>query len=286
MDLNKISIVIPAKNEAESLHSLLPSLLKNFSEAELIVVDDGSTDNTEELCKQHKVRCVRHLYSKGNGAAIKSGCRNAGRETIIFMDADGQHTDEYINDLIAEYEKGLDLVIGARDFSSHASFGRLLANTVYNKFASYMVNQKVPDLTSGFRIVNREKFMEFLHLYPNGFSYPTTSTMAFYRSGYSVGFIPITANKRVGKSHIRPFKDGVRFFLILFKVGTLFSPLKIFFPFSGLTFIVGMSYYIYTFLMWGRFTNMSAMLFISSILIFLIGLVSEQITMLLYQKNK
>jgi len=285
MNHKSLSIVIPAKNEAESLKTLLPSLLENYTEAEIIIVDDGSSDSTEELCNKHNVICVRHLYSKGNGAAIKSGCRKASREVIVFMDADGQHTTEYISALIDEYDKGLDLVIGARDLKSHASFGRLIANMVYNKFASYMVNQKVPDLTSGFRIVNREKFREFLHLYPNGFSYPTTSTMAFYRSGYSVGFIPISANKRVGKSHIQPLKDGVRFFLILFKVGTLFSPLKIFFPFSGFTFILGFSYYLYTYMVWERFTNMSALLLISSILIFLIGLVSEQITMLLYQKS-
>jgi len=285
MEHSSISIVIPAKNEAAGLKALLPALLEQFSAAEIIVVDDGSSDATGALCRQHGVSCIRHLYSKGNGAAIKTGCRHASREAIIFMDADGQHAADDVNELINAYDKGFDLVIGARDKKSHASIGRFIANTVYNRLASYMVNQSVPDLTSGFRMVNREKFMQFLHLYPNGFSYPTTSTMAFYRCGYTVGFIPIRASRRLGKSHIRPFRDGIRFFLILFKIGTLFSPLKIFFPFSGLTFLVGISYYLYTFLMWGRFTNMSAMLFISAILMFLIGLVSEQITMLLYQKT-
>ncbi len=281
----RLSIVIPARDEARGLKILLPALSEKFSAAEIIVVDDGSRDDSAELCRQYNVDCIRHLYSKGNGAAIKAGCRHASREVILFMDADGQHAVEYINALLNEYEKGFDLVIGARDKGSHAGCGRLLANTAYNKLASYMVNRPVPDLTSGFRIAAREKFMQFLHLYPNGFSCPTTSTMAFYRSGYTVGFCPITAHKRLGKSHIRPLKDGIRFLLILFKIGTLFSPLKIFVPFSGLTFLVGVSYYAYTFLLWGRFTNMSAILFLSSILIFLIGLVSEQITMLLYQKT-
>jgi len=285
MDHNKLSIVIPAKNEAASLKSLLPSLLAQFSGAEIIVVDDGSGDSTAALCQHHGVSCVRHLYSKGNGAAIKSGCRRASREAIVFMDADGQHAVADVHQLIKKYEQGFDLVVGARDASSHASIGRFIANAVYNKFASYMVNQTVPDLTSGFRMANRQKFMQFLHLYPNGFSYPTTSTLAFYRSGYSVGFIPIKANKRLGKSHIQPLKDGIRFFLILFRIGTLFSPLKIFFPISITLFSTGLAYYLYTYISDGRFTNMGILLFITAIIVFLIGLISEQITLLLYQKT-
>ena len=282
MQQSKISIVIPAKNEAASLKTLLPSLLEQFSEAEIIVVDDGSSDATASLCQQHGIRCIRHLYSKGNGAAIKSGCRHADGEAIVFMDADGQHTADDIHALIHKYDLGFDLVIGARNAKSHAGIGRLIANTLYNRFASYMVNQTVPDLTSGFRMVSREKFMQFLHLYPNGFSYPTTSTLAFYRCGYTVGFIPITANKRLGKSHIRPLRDGVRFFLILFRIGTLFSPLKIFFPISITLFSTGLVYYLYTYISDGRFTNMGILLFITSVIVFLIGLISEQITFLTY----
>jgi hypothetical protein len=176
------------------------------------------------------------------------------------------------------------MVVGARSASSQASVGRLCANTLYNWFASFMVGQKIEDLTSGFRAVRAEKFKKFLYLLPNGFSYPTTCTMAFFRSGYSVGYIPIEANKRIGKSHIKLLKDGIRFLLILFKIGTLYSPLKIFFPLSLISLLTGMLYYVYTFMAMGRFTNMSALLFTTSVTIFLMGLISEQITSLLYSK--
>ena len=280
-----ISIIIPAKNEEKGLSSLLPILKDNFVDSEIIVVNDGSTDNTEDLCSKIQVNVISHAYSKGNGAAIKTGARYAKGEILIFMDADGQHDPLCLKSLLQKYNEGYDLVIGARDASSQASFGRLIANTIYNKFASYMVNQKILDLTSGLRIVNAEKFREFIHLYPNGFSYPATSTMAFYRSGYNVAFSPIVAKERIGKSHISLFRDGVRFFLILFKIGTLYSPLKIFLPISGVSFLTGLAYYLFTYLTVGRFTNMSALLFTTSIIIFLMGLISEQITSLVYTKN-
>jgi len=177
------------------------------------------------------------------------------------------------------------MVVGTRSSSSQASIGRLCANIFYNWFASMMVGHKIEDLTSGFRVVEASKFKKFLHLLPNGFSYPTTCTMAFFRSGYTVGYVPIEAKQRIGKSHINPLKDGIRFLLILFKVGTLYSPLKIFVPFALLHFILGAGYYAYTFLMFHRFTNMSALLLTSSITIFLMGLISEQITSLLYQRS-
>lgn len=280
-----VSVVIPARNESEGLRRLLPRLIDVHPDAEVIVVDDGSTDATPEVCADFGVSVLRHAYSMGNGAAIKSGARVATGEILVFMDADGQHDPAEIGKLLDKIDAGYDLVVGARDAASQASFGRLCANTFYNWFATQMVGQPIADLTSGFRAARADKFCEFLHLLPNGFSYPTTSTMAFFRSGYSVGYVPITAHRRIGSSHIRWMRDGVRFLLILFKVGTLYSPLKIFLPFSLVSFTIGLSYYLYTFVTTGRFTNMSALLFITSVLIFLIGLVSEQITMLLYQRT-
>jgi glycosyltransferase involved in cell wall biosynthesis len=280
-----ISIIIPAKNESDSLTSLLPLLADDFPDFEIILVNDGSDDNTNEICEKHGVKTISHAYSKGNGAAIKSGARAASGDTLVFMDADGQHSPSIIKSLIEKYEQGYDMIIGARDAESQASVARLIANTIYNKLASYMVNHKVLDLTSGMRVVNAEKFREFLNLYPNGFSYPATSTMAFYRAGYNVGYLPIKTNNRIGKSHIKIVRDGIRFLLILFKIGTLYSPLKIFLPISSLFFMTGVSYYIFTYITTARFTNMSALLLTTSIIIFLIGLVSEQITMLLYQKK-
>jgi glycosyltransferase involved in cell wall biosynthesis len=281
----KISIVIPAKNELAGLKKILPNIREHYPDYEIIVVDDGSSDGSDQLCKSHNVTVISHPYSKGNGASIKSGARSSEADIIVFMDADGQHDPEHIAKLLIKLDEGHDMVVGARSASSQASLGRSIANYIYNKFAGFMVNHQVEDLTSGFRAVKADKFKEFMHMYPNGFSYPATSTMAFFRSGYSVAYIPIEAYKRIGNSHIRLIKDGVRFVLILFKIGTLYSPLKIFFPLSALCFTTGLIYYLYTYSFMGRFTNMSALLFLTSMLIFLIGLVSEQITMLLYQKS-
>lgn len=294
MSINKItftplSIVIPAKNEGNNLSALLPKLLKLYENSEIIVVNDGSTDDTRSICEQNGVRCISQPYSKGNGATIKAGARAASGAEIVFMDADLQHSPEDIAPLLDKYSQGYDMVIGARNFASHASLGRGLANKAYNKLASWMVGRKVEDLTSGFRVVNAKRFSEFIHLLPNGFSYPTTSTMAFFRAGYSVAYHPIRASKRKSsgqKSHIRPIQDGLRFLLIIFKVGSLYSPLKIFAPISALYFVTGLGYYIYTYATQGRFTNMSALLFTVSILIFLIGLISEQITALLYRPGR
>lgn len=281
-----ISIVMPAKNEARSLETFLPELKRFYPDAQILVINDGSTDDTKEICLENSVEVFSHLYSMGNGAAIKSGAREAKGKYLVFMDADGQHKPEDINMLIEKINQGFDMVVGARSNSSQASMGRLCANTFYNWFATFMVGQKVEDLTSGFRIVRAEYFKKFLYLLPNGFSYPTTSTMAFFRSGYSVGYVPIEANQRIGNSHIKLVKDGVRFLLILFKIGTLYSPLKIFFPISVMSFSTGIFYYLYTYMTDGRFTNMSALMFTTSIIIFLMGLVSEQITSLMYNKNQ
>jgi glycosyltransferase involved in cell wall biosynthesis len=248
-------------------------------------VNDGSTDGTEQICADAGVRVISHPYSKGNGASIKSGARAATGEYLIFMDGDGQHSPVDIEKLLSKLDEGYDLVVGARSgLSSQASVARWSANALYNKLASWMVNRHIADLTSGFRAVNRKKFLSFLYLLPNGFSYPTTSTMAFFRAGYSVSFVPIKVSKRVGKSHINWLRDGVRFFLIICKIGTLYSPLKVYFPVAVLTSGLGVVNYLVTFAMGGaRFTNMSTMLLLGGVIIFLMGLLSEQLTNLQYK---
>ena len=286
MNSGKLSIIIPARNEARGLEKILPKLEANFPAAEIIIVDDGSTDNTADICKRYKVTRLPLAVSMGNGAAIKAGTRQATGDILVLMDGDGQHDPAAIPDLISKMAEGFDLVVGSRNGSSQANVWRHLANSIYNRFASFMVNHKVMDLTSGFRAARAERFREFLHLFPNGFSYPATSTLAFFRAGYTVAYVPVKVEQRIGNSHIRIIKDGVRFLLILFKIGTLYSPMKVFFPFSLAMFLTGLCYYLYTFIMQSRFTNMSAVLFMCSVIIFLIGLVSEQITMLLYQRSK
>lgn len=281
-----LSIVIPAKNEASGLEMMLPRLRQMYPQAEVILVNDGSDDATAEVANSHGARVINHPYSKGNGAAIKSGARAASGDVLVFIDGDGQHDPADIARLLERMEEGYDLVVGAREgISSQAGLARWGANGLYNRLSSWMVGQDIKDLTSGLRAVNREKFLEFLYLLPNGFSYPTTSTMAFFRAGYSVAFVPIVVAKRIGKSHIRIGRDGVRFFLIIFKIGTLYSPLKIFFPTSVLLAGLGLLNYAYSYFASGRFTNMSTMLLLTAVTVFLIGLVSEQMTNLTYQKS-
>lgn len=282
---DRLSIVIPAKNEAATVSMVVEAIKEQFPESEVIVVNDGSTDDTAELAKSAGATVINHPYSKGNGASIKSGARAAGGDVIVFMDADGQHSPVDIPRLLEQIEAGYDLVVGARQSGSQASFGRGLANGFYNKLASYMTGHQVEDLTSGFRAVRANKFKEFLYLLPNGFSYPTTSTMAFFRAGYSVKYVPIHAAQREGESHIKPLKDGMRFLLIIFKVGTLYSPLKLFTPAAAIFFMMGLGWYGYTFTMMNRFTNMSALLFTSGFMLFMMGLISEQITALMYKER-
>lgn len=281
-----LSVVIPAKNEAENLRQLLPKLLVCLPNAELIVVDDGSTDHTSTVLESFSIKSVRHPVSLGNGAAIKSGARASTKRLILFMDGDGQHPPEEVPKLLKTMNDGYDMVVGARSAKSQASVGRLAANSFYNRLASWMVGHTIADLTSGFRIVKADKFREFLFMLPNGFSYPTTCTIAFFRAGYSVAYVPFVAQQRVGQSHIRLFRDGARFLLIIFKIGTLYSPLKLFLPISLIFFGLAVGYYGYTFSVSGRFTNMSALLFITSTLIFLMGLISEQITNLSYNVGR
>lgn len=281
----RVSVVLPAKNEAEGLRRTLPALRACLPQAELIVVDDGSTDDTAAVAAGLGATVLSSPYSMGNGAAIKRGTRAATGEILVFMDADGQHDPLLIAELLSRLDQGYDMVVGARSGSGQANLGRGLANGLYNRLASWMTGHAVLDLTSGFRVVRAARFREFLHLLPNGFSYPTTSTMAFFRSAYPVAYVPVRVDRRVGTaSHIRPFKDGVRFLLIIFKIATLYSPLKLFAPVGFGFFLLGLGYYSYTFFTQGRFTNMSALLFSASVIVFLIGLVSEQITSLTYNR--
>jgi len=281
-----LSIILPAKNEAEGLRGTLPALKQAYPEAEIIVVDDGSSDATAQIAAEHGARVLSSPYSMGNGAAIKRGARAASGDILVFMDADGQHGAEHVRALLDRLEQGYDMVVGARDRSGQANFHRGLANGFYNRLASWMTGHRILDLTSGFRAVRADKFREFLHLLPNGFSYPTTSTMAFFRSAYPVAYVPIPVAKRVGNgSHIRPFKDGVRFLLIIFKIASLYSPLKLFAPTAAAFFLAALGWYGYTFAMQGRLTNMSTLLFSAAVIVFLIGLISEQITNLTYRRD-
>lgn len=284
--MKTLSVVLPAKNEAVAVGGTVAKVLSAFPDAEVIVVNDGSIDDTAQVAEAAGAKVISHPYCKGNGAAIKTGARAAVGDVIVFMDADGQHDPSDISRLLSKLEEGYDLVVGARDRASQASVGRSLANLFYNRLATYMTGHRIDDLTSGFRAVRADKFREFLYLLPNGFSYPTTSTMAFFRAGYSVAYIPIRAAKRIGKSHIHLIKDGVRFLLIIFKIGTLYSPLKLFAPVASAMFLLATGWYAHTLIDQGRFTNMSTLLYTGSVITFLMGLISEQITALMYKRHE
>ncbi len=280
-----LSIVIPAKNESGAIGNVVAGAVENYPDAEIIVVDDGSTDDTASVAEAAGAKVVRHPESLGNGAAVKAGVRAAQGDIIAMMDGDGQHDAGEFGPLLEKLDEGYDMIIGARDSGSHANFGRLYANGIYNVVASWLTGRRIPDLTSGFRVARAHLFKKFLYLLPNGFSYPTTITMAFLRSGYPIRFESIPVAKRVGKSHIRPIRDGVRFMVIIFKIATLYSPLKIFLPISAMFFATGIGWYAYTFSAMGRFTNMSMLLLSAAVIVFLIGLISEQITALTYRQS-
>lgn len=283
-----VSIIIPAKNEFQGLSLILPEIKQLHPQAEVIVVDDASTDSTATVARSLGAKVITHPYSKGNGAAIKTGLRHATGSIVVCMDADGQHQPKEIQFLLDKLAAGFDMAVGARNRSGQAGAHRSLANGFYNRFASWMVGHRVEDLTSGFRAVDRKKFMEFISLLPNTFSYPTTVTMSFFRAGYSVAYASIDVKMRLAgtQSHVKIWRDGVRFLLIVFKIGTLFSPLKLFFPISLGLFFSGVLYYLYTYFSDGRFTNMGALLLTTAIVVFLMGLISEQITTLLYKDDK
>lgn len=281
-----LSIIVPARNESATIGDIVSVAKSKYADAEIVVVDDGSSDDTARIAEESGASVIRHPVSLGNGASVKTGARAARGEVFVFLDGDGQHDPCEISKLLAKLDQGYDMVVGARDASSHASIGRLFANGVYNRLASWLSGREIRDLTSGFRAVRASLFNRFLYLLPNGFSYPTTITMAFLRSGYPVCYETINVAKRAGNSsHIRPLHDGVRFFAIIFKIATLYAPLKIFLPISGLFFMTGLGYYAYTYFNYGRFTNMSLLVFSASVIIFLIGLISEQITALTYSKS-
>lgn len=287
----QVSVIIPARNEARGVPSIIARIRKVLSETgrshEIIVVDDGSSDQTAEVASEAGAIVVCHPYNIGNGAAIKTGIRHARGTSLVMLDADGQHPPEEIPALLELLEK-YHMVVGARSAGSKSSLHRNFANRIYNRFASYVCGRRIDDLTSGFRAVRAGVAKEFVALLPNTFSYPTTITLATVRSGYSLAYLPIQSPERVAgtKSKIRLLRDGTRFFLIIFKITTLFSPMKIFLPIGAFTFLTGLGYGLYRiFLLNGRYGPTSQMLMVFAVLIFLIGLVSEQISQLRFDRS-
>src|SRR5687768_9493610 len=282
---DSVSIVLPAYNEADSIGRVVTELRRIANWHEVLVIDDGSDDGTGAAAKDAGARVIRHPYNKGNGASVKTAIRAAGGEWIAIVDADGQHPPEDASRLVARLGE-YDLVIGARHPTTQASTGRRLGNAILNWLASYLTERPIPDLTSGFRAARRECLLEFIHLLPNGFSTPTTTTLAFIKAGYNVAFEPIDARARIGTSKIRLASDGAKFLLILLKVITIFSPLRIFAPVSALAFVIGAAYGAWNFIYHARIPNGAVLLLMFSLLILLVGLISEQIATLRFEGRR
>jgi glycosyltransferase involved in cell wall biosynthesis len=279
------SVVIPAFNEAQSIGAVVSALDAAAQWREILVVDDGSTDDTGARAAAAGAKVIRHAYNRGNGAAVKTGIRAARGSAVLIVDADGQHPPADALRLVSQLADH-ELVVGARSPRTQSSAARRTGNAALNALASYLTGQPIPDLTSGFRAAKRDCLLEFLHLLPNGFSTPTTTTLAFMKAGYSVRFEPIDAAQRQGASKIRLASDGAGFLLILLKVITIFSPLRIFLPVSAAAFLLGAAYAVWTILTQSHVTNSSVLLILLSVLIFLIGLVSEQISSLRFDGRR
>lgn len=281
-DPSAVSIVIPAYNEGAVIADVVASLTAAAAWREIIVVDDGSADDTSAHAAAAGARVVRHPYNKGNGAAVKSGIRSAAGDYVMIVDGDGQHHGDDAVRLAARLGE-YDLVIGARSGLTQATQARRLGNGALNWLASYLTGREIPDLTSGFRAARRDYLREFIHLLPNGFSTPTTTTLAFIKAGYNVTFEPAEARPRVGTSKIRLARDGVRFLLIILRIVTLFSPLRVFLPISLASFAVGAGYAVWTIATQSHVTNSSVLLIMLAVIVFLVGLVSEQISALRFE---
>ncbi len=281
----KVSIIIPAYNEAETIGELIAQIKALYPGFEIIVINDGSKDETVSVAKEAGAVVHSHPYNIGNGAAIKSGIRVASGDIMVFMDGDGQHGPEDIEKLL-NFFPDFDMVVGARSIRDQASLGRAMGNQIYNWLASYVTKFSIKDLTSGFRAIKSKSARSFLHLLPNTYSYPATITLGALRSGMSVKYMPTNISKRrAGKSNVKLIRDGVRFFMIITRICTLFSPMRVFLPVSFVMFFLGLMNYIYTLVTQGRFTNMSALLFVSSVLIFMMSLISEQICQMRYERR-
>lgn len=281
-----VSVIIPVYNEEGTIGNLVAEITRLYPDYEIIVVDDGSTDRSAAEAAAGGARVLSHPYNIGNGAAVKTGVRVARGDIMVFMDGDGQHDPGDIGKMIELFPR-YDMVVGARSALNQASLGRALGNKAYNLFASYVAKFNVQDLTSGFRAVKSEIARELEYLFPNTYSYPTTLTLAALRSGRSVAYVPVRMMPRgEGTSEIHLVRDGVRFFMIILRICTLYSPMRVFLPVSFLMFLLGVARYAYSYIAEGRFTNMSALLFITSVLIFMMGLISEQICQMRFERSR
>ena len=285
MSNQNVTVIIPAFNEAGSIGNIVSEIISLYPDFEVIVINDGSVDETATEAEKAGATVYSHPYNVGNGAAVKSGIRVASGDIVVFMDGDGQHNPRDIAALL-KYLPDYDLVVGERSAADQASIGRAVGNKLYNWFASYVAKFSIKDLTSGFRAIKLSVARNFLYLLPNTYSYPTTLTLGVLRSGMSVKYVPIKIRKRkTGSSNIKIVADGIRFFIIITKICTLYSPMRVFLPVSLAMLGSGFLNYLYTYIAQGRFTNMSVFLFVAAVIIFMMSLISEQICQMRFERR-
>ena len=285
MNAEKVSVIIPVYNEGKSIGDLVSQIKSCYPDFDVIVIDDGSIDNTADAAQAAGAKVYSHPYNTGNGAAVKSGIRIADGDILVFLDGDGQHDPEDIAKLL-EYIPQFDMVVGARSMGDQASLGRAFANKAYNWFASYVAKFPIKDLTSGFRAVKSNIAKSFVYLLPNTYSYPATITLGVLRGGMGVKYVPIKMRQRkTGKSNIKLLQDGARFFMIITRICTLYSPMRVFLPVSFTLFLMGVANYLYTYITRSQFTNMSVFMFVAAIIIFMMSLISEQICQMRFERR-
>ncbi len=283
--MKALTIIIPAFNEEKALSDAIIAL-NNFSKIynwNIIVVNDGSNDNTKNIVPAIRdVILINHPYNKGYGASLKTGIQNAKTGLIAFFDADGQHRPE---DLIALYENfgDYDMLVGQRGKDSHQEWVRKPGKWVLSKVANFLTGRKIPDLNSGLRIMKKDVIKQMLHLLPDGFSFSTTSTIAFMNMGYNVGYHPIIVEKRIGKSTVKQLKHGSSTLMLILRLIVLFNPLKVFIPVAFSLIVLGIIYeLIYGILMIPgvKLLPGALLLMLSGLLIFFFGLLADQISAL------
>jgi glycosyltransferase involved in cell wall biosynthesis len=279
---NKVSVIIPVFNEEVGIKRLLDKMIDlRFHELyEILVINDGSSDHSLEVLKKYPVKVYSHSVNKGYGAALKTGIRKANGEKIVILDSDGQHDPAQIP-RIADLLDDNELVIGTRDKDSFQVRTRQVGKRMIRWVGEYLVEQKLPDYNSGYRGFQKDLIKSMLHIMPNGFSFSTTSTLAFLKEGYAIGTIPIKVEERVGRtSNVKFFKDGAKTIMLILRIIMLFNPLKIFFPASIIITAAGIVYGIYGYLIAERFSNGAIVLTILGMFLFFIGLVADQISIM------
>lgn len=282
---SKISIIIPAYNEAGSIGDVLNMLHDWRERAEIIVVDDASTDRTAEIAQAAGVRVIRHLRRKGYGAGLKTGIRAAAGDIVVMMDADSEHNAEQIARLLDALGDN-DMVVGARGKGSHAPLLRRPLKWLLFQVANYLAQTKIPDLNSGFRAVRKGVVKLFLHILPNGFSFSTTLTLALFKEGYNIAYVPITTAPRVGTSTVDPIRDGFNTIMLIIRVIALFDPLRVFLPTSTALFSIGVIYWLLD-IIYRQHLNVpsgAVMVILASVIVFMFGILADQVSAIRREK--